>query len=377
MDLLFDKTYFANVRERLTRKIPYSIKKANEIQGIPYTTKDGKWVSWHVNWWTNGFYPALMWLMYMDTHDEMYRIEAVRTEEILDEALKNFKDIDHDAGFMWLISSGVRHALEGNSDSLDRTLFAADMLAARLNPNGFIRAWNGKGKEGIAIIDCMMNLPLLYHAEKLTGDPRYGLIAMVHADTAKREFVRPDHSCNHIVEFDPVNGEVMDTPAGQGYASGSCWTRGEAWAIYGFLLSYLYTGRKEYLDISRGCADYFLLHLPKNNIPPCDFKQPEDSDIVDCAAAVIAASGLIELAKVTEEDGQKYITAAEDILKAVTELYADFSEDNPAIIGYCTAAWSDVAQHHINMIYADYFYTEAVLKLCGMNSLLWKPDTLV
>ena len=102
-----------------------------------------------------------------------------------------------------------------------------------------------------AIIDCMMNLSLLYWAEKETKDPRFGQIARRHANTAMKAFIRADGSANHIVEFDPQTGEVVRTYGGQGYKEGSSWARGQGWAVYGFTLSYLHTGKQEYLDTAK------------------------------------------------------------------------------------------------------------------------------
>ena len=374
-DILKDKVHFSAVLDKILKKMPRSIEAARRNGGIPYTTKNNEFVNYHINWWTNGFWPALMLKMYIASGDGSYLEEADRTEKLLDAALENFADIDHDAGFMWLISSGARYALDGNKKSFDRTLFASKMLAARYNPNGFITAWNGRERCGYAIIDCMMNLPLLYWASKVTGDPKYRLMAENHAHTAMKYFVRPDHSCNHIVIFDPLTGEVLETPAGQGFAPGSCWSRGEAWAVYGFALSYIYTGNNEYLEISEHTADYFIKNLPADNIPPCDFRQPADSGLKDCAAAVIAASGMLELAGIlNDERSERYYGAAVKILRAVDEKYVDYSENSPAFVTHCTAAWDDIGGHDITMDYADYFFAEAVLKLCGDKNLFWKPD---
>lgn len=128
-----------------------------------------------------------------------------------------------------------------------RAMHAATLLAGRYNPNGrFLRAWNGD-KTGWMIVDCLMNLSLLYWASDETGDPRYAEIAQNHADTALRVLLRPDGSCNHIAVLDPVTGELTGAPAGQGYAPGSSWSRGQSWAVYGFALSAKHTGEARYL----------------------------------------------------------------------------------------------------------------------------------
>ena len=367
-----EKVWLEEITGKLREKLPYSVQKAHEVSCIPYTTKNGQWQPCEIGWWTNGFWPASMWQMYRMTGEALYREEAIRAEGMLDAALRDFKNVSHDAGFMWLIQSGVHYHLEKNQDSFDRTMLAADLLMSRFNPLGFIRAWNGPHNVGKAIIDCMMNLPLLYWASREEGDPRFKKAAMIHADTAMKYFLREDGSCNHIVDFDPQTGSVRDIPAGQGSAPGSSWSRGQAWGLYGFLLSYLNTGEERYLDSSICIADYFLSQIQDDFIPRCDFRQPAEPLLKDNAAGNIAACGLLELAKQLEEgEAQKYFEAAVRILKAQEAADADWSKEDPAIFQRCCSAYS--AKGHMTMNYADYFFIEAINKLRGEQLLFWMP----
>lgn len=364
-----------DMKARLDQKMAYGVKKANEVDYMPYSTENGQWKKTEIGWWTNGFWPATMWQMFRMTGKELYRDEAIRTEKMLDAALANFKNLSHDVGFMWLIHSGVRYALEKNADSYDRTLFAAEVLAGRFNPNGFIRAWNGQGREGWAIIDCMMNLPILYWASEVTGDPRYKLIAMKHADTSMQAFVRPDGSCNHIVIFDPMTGEFLDNPGGQGIESGSSWSRGQAWALHGFALSYLHTGKQEYLDTAKRVAHYFISQVSDDWVPKCDFRQPKDPDLRDNAAGNIAASGLLEIARLVPEcEGRMYYETALKILQAQEKTCADWTEATPAVFTKCTSAYHDIPGRHIQMNYGDFYFVEAIGKLLGEKLLAWYPN---
>ena len=155
--------------------------------------------------------------------------------------------------------------------SLARGLHAAHLLAGRYNPRGkFIRSWN-RDRAGWVIVDSMMNVPLLYWAEDVIDDPRFKYIAMDHVDTVMNNTVRQDGSCNHIIVLDPTNGELLETPGGQGYASGSSWSRGQAWAIYGFALSYLHTDKKEYLDTAKKAVSYTHLDVYKRQPYICNF----------------------------------------------------------------------------------------------------------
>lgn len=370
-----DKAWLEDVAARLHTKMTYAVGKAREVDYIPYSTENGQWKPVHIHWWTNGFWPATMWQMYLATKDELYRDEAIRTEKMLDVNLEDFEGLSHDVGFMWLIQSGVRYALEGNKDSYARTMRAAQHLACRYNPNGFIRAWNGEGREGWAIVDCMMNLPLLYWASEVSGDPRFRLIAMKHADTAMDVFVRPDGSCNHIIIFDAETGEVLDNPGGQGYESGSSWSRGQAWALYGFTLSYLHTGKQEYLDTAKRVANYFISQITDDYIPRCDFRQPAEPVLKDDTAGAVAAAGLLVLAQqLPELEAVTYYDVAVKMLRAMEREDINWELNDPALLQRCTAAYHDIPCRHITMNYADYYFVEAIQMLRGQKMLFWYPN---
>ncbi len=372
---LLPEGWLERVKQRLEKKMRFAAELAQQHDYIPYTTENGDWKKETIDWWTNGFWGAEMWQMALMTGDAFFRQAAVRAETMMDAALRDFKVLHHDVGFMWLIQSGVRFALEGNQDSYDRTALCANLLAARFNPNGFIRAWNGKGEEGLAIIDCMMNLPLLYWASRQTGDPRFALMAMRHADTAMQCFVRSDGSCNHQVYFDPCTGEYLRSPGGQGYESGSSWSRGQAWALYGFALSYMMTGKQAYLDTAMRVAGYVISCIGKTSyIARCDFRAPEEPVVLDNAASAIIASGLLVLADLAPTQQQAYAQAACSILLALERDYGDFTNDQPAILTECAAMYHGTQHHHMTMNYADYYFIEAVHRLMGNKMLFWAPD---
>lgn len=328
-------------------------------------------------WWTNGFWAGMMWQMYHATKQERYRTAAEENEKKLDAALQEFWGLHHDVGFMWLHSAVADYRLTGNTKSLQRGLHAANILAGRYNPKGhFIRAWNPEcdpslDTRGIAIIDCMMNIPLLYWASEMTGDSRFKTIAMEHADTVLAHTIRPDGSCNHIVVFDPDTGEYLDNPGGQGYESGSSWSRGQSWAIYGMALSYAYTGEKRYLEAAKRTAHYFIANVSMNGyVPLVDFRAPEEPVLIDTSAGVIAACGLLEIASHVGEHEQKlYTENAVRILRTLEEKYCDWDPENDAALGYGTGAYH--GRRHYPIIYGDYFLLEGVLRLLEKEFLIW------
>jgi unsaturated chondroitin disaccharide hydrolase len=350
-----------------------TVTKRN-LDKVPYTTIDGRFddrSGKEITWWTNGFWGGVMWQLHKLTGDEMFREEAIKLEDKLDANLMITEGLDHDNGFKWLPTSVIRYKLEKNKESLNRGLLAANNMAGRFNLAGnFIRAWNNwddVDRRGFAIIDCMMNLPLLYWASEETTDPRFKMIAVAHADTALKEFIREDGSVNHIVVFDPFTGKAVDTLGGQGYAKGSSWTRGQSWGIYGFALSYHYTGEERYLEASRKIADYVISSIPDSFLVPIDYRQPKDVDLEDSTAAAITASGLIELANGLSVGQDKYLDAALKLLMTLDEKRCSWRDDTDNILNKCAVDYHGT-EHDMSIIYGDYYFIEAVMKLAG-NSL--------
>lgn len=370
-----EKQWADSVAEKIYHKVRVTAERNRHK--IPYTTQNGVFDDWsdRIGWWTNGFFGGQLWLLYHAFGHEMFRTVAEEIEEKLDRNLMDYQGMDHDSGFRWLMTSVANYRLTGNWDSKNRGLLAAANLAGRFNlAGGFIRAWNdgGSGENaGWAIIDCMMNLPLLYWASEQTNDDRFAQIARAHADTARGAFIREDGSANHIVEFDQKTGKMIRSLGGQGMKEGSSWTRGQSWALYGFSLSYRHTGDKKYLETAQRIAAYILSQIPDSGIIPVDFCQSEDCDWEDSSAASIMACGFLELEQhVDAEQGQVYREAALRLLHTLEEKRCCFDENIDHILENCTAAYND-EHHNFAIIYADYFFTEAILRLCGRNLFLW------
>ena len=364
--------------ERVSHKLEKVSERSKDK--IPYTTVNGIHDDWSggdkIGWWTNGFWGGMMWQMYALTGKEFYKEIAENNEKKLDADLMDYDKLDHDNGFKWLPTAVANYRMTGNKASRNRGLLAASNLAGRYNSAGrFIRAWNNWDQEndrtGWAIIDCMMNLPLLYWASEELKDPRFTQIATSHADTARDCFVRGDGSVNHIVSFDPINGGMIESFGGQGYGVGSSWTRGQSWGLYGFTLSYLHTKDASYLETAQRIANYFMANIPQSGLIPLDFRQPVDVTWEDSTAAAIAACGLIELAKLTEgRQSGLYLNAALKMLTALTEKSFNWNEDEDNLLTKCTAAYHD-KKHEFSIIYGDYYFLEALMKLVGRELFIW------
>lgn len=368
------KCWIDEVWEKIEQKLSVtSIKLKDKIPNMAGADGVFSDCAGHPEAWTNGFWPGMMWLMYLATKEEKYAKTAEYAEKIMDKALFHYESLYHDVGFMFHLSAGMDYRVTGNEESKNRNLMAAAALASRYNAQAkYIRAWNGERAIGWAIIDCMLNLPLLYWASEEIGDPRFRYIAMQHADTTMEHFVRPDGSVYHVVDFDPETGEVRGYPHTQGYEpDNSSWTRGQAWAIYGFVLSYLHTGKQEYLDTAKRVAHYFISAIcTEGFIPKCDFRSPEEPDYLDTSAGAITACGLIEIAKVVPEYEKKlYLKAAIEILKAIEKDHCDFTTERESIVQNAMGYYKKGEQ--VAYTFGDYYFVEAFFKLKGYEFLPW------
>ncbi len=333
----------------------------------------------NISWWTNGFWGGLNHLLYNKTGNEDYLKTALANEKRMDEALfKNYGALHHDVGFMWHILAGANYRLHGDTASKDRNLHAAASLMARfVIDGGYIIAWNGKQHENWTIIDCLMNLSLLYWASEETGDDRFKRVAMAHADMAIMDHLREDGSVVHIVEHDRETGEVVATYAGQGCAVGSSWSRGQAWALYGFMISYAHTKEERYLDAAKQVANYFIANSCDDWLPRVDFRGPAEPVMIDTSASACATCGLIELAKaLPENEGGMYMNAAMNLLHAMDDKCANYDDSVDYLVSHGTVRfpidgdWKK-AEVHVPIIYTDFFYTEAVLKILGSEFNPW------
>jgi unsaturated chondroitin disaccharide hydrolase len=139
------------------------------------------------------------------------------------------------------------------------------------------------------------------------------------------------------------------------------------------MLNYLHTkktdkSRPDFLETAKKVADYVIAHIPESGLMPVDFKQPPEPAWEDSTASAIASCGLLELYRETADE--RYYQAALLLLKTLDEKRCDYSEANDCFLSHCSEAYHSNG-HHINMVYADYFYIEAIFKLKGWDAFLW------
>lgn len=347
---------------------------------FPHASQNGRYVLEPPHWWTAGFWPGMLWQLYGDSGEQQLRDVAEKCEQRLDEVLDGYVKLDHDLGFMWLLTSVANYKLTGNESSRVRALKAANYLAARFNLRGrYIRAWNpwreGEDNSGVAIIDCSMNTSLLFWASAESGDPRFRHIAEAHMDTVLEHFIRPDGSVYHIVNFDAVTGEVVEKLGGQGHAPESAWSRGAAWALYGLALAYQHTGRVDYLHASQRVAHFFITRLPDDDVPHWDFRAPaEIGEIRDTSAGSCAASGLLLLSKLVDDsEGLVYKRTALRMLESLYRNYGSWDDPNEqGLLLHGTSHYPEQRNIDVPLIYGDFFYVEALARVQDKGPFYWE-----
>lgn len=223
-------------------------------------------------------------------------------------------------------------------------------------------------RPGRAIIDSLMNLPLLFWASGMPGRSHYAEAAARHARQLRDHNVRDDDTTHHTYYFDVESGLPRFGRTQQGHADDSCWARGQAWGIYGFALAFRHTGDPTLRDTSRRLADYFLAHLPHDRVCYWDLVFGEGSgEPRDSSAAAIAASGLQELADALEGDdpgaASRYRRSAVEILASLASGYAppEPSPGAPLLLHgvYDIPTGTGVDE---GSLWGDYFYLEALVR---------------
>jgi unsaturated chondroitin disaccharide hydrolase len=338
------------------------------VDGNYFNFKEG---FFEIGNWTSSFFTGMALIAWQETEDEYFLQQTLRLAPAYREkACVRFLDMHHDAGFLYTLYSIALYKLTGDKAHREVGIAAAKALAQRFNHKGnFIRAWGRLDRpeeqivEGVvrtdnmAIIDCLMNLPLLYWASQETGDKTFHDIAVRHADMALKYFIRPDGSVAHAIRFDLNSGKMSAADNYCGHSTDSYWARGATWAIYGFALSYGYTRDEKYLKAAIGLAKKFIAHLDAGIVPVWDFRLPPgEPPVRDASAAAVAVCGFQELAKHHVGDLEILKTKHALLDRICGDDYLDFSENCPGVLK--SAYGRQVAYSS----WGDYFLMEALAR---------------
>ena len=357
------------VLDQNVKKIRDTAEQLEKADQYPRNISPGArhWNTVDVRDWTSGFWPGVLWYAYEHSKDEDIRLQAERFTQAI-ACIAQPPALDHDIGFMVYCSFGHAYRLTGNELYKDICLQAANTLATLYNPAvGTILSWpHEKALQHNTIIDNMMNLELLFWAAKNGGPKILFDIANKHAETCMHTLVRPDFTTYHVAMFDPKDGHFIKGVTHQGYANLSLWARGQGWGVYGYAMCYRETRNPIFLELSIKLLEVFLERLPKDRIPYWDFDDPSiPATPKDASAAAIVACGMLELAVLLETSDKvsKYVDIASSIIKTLCQAPYFSGETNQALLLHSTGHHPKGTEIDVPIIYADYYYMEALLRL--------------
>lgn len=324
--------------------------------------------------WIAGFWPGVLWYDYEYTQNPAIRTEAEKFTESLG-FLSQIPAYDHDLGFLVFCSYGNGYRLTGNPQYKQVILDTADTLATLYNPTvGTILSWPREVEPNNwphnTIMDNMINLDMLFWAARNGGDKKLFDIAVAHADKTMECQFRPDYTSYHVAVYDTITGDLIKGVTHQGFADNTMWARGQAWAIYGYTLCYRETKYPRYLDFLQKVTDVYLRNLPNDYVPYWDFDDPNIPNAPrDASAAAIVASALLEASAFFEgERSDEYWNAAVKMLKSLSSPNYQSGDSKPSFLLHSTGHLPKGSEIDASIIYADYYYIEALLKYLQFKS---------
>ncbi len=353
-----------------------TLKNLGNSEKSPRTIPAGEthWEAKPPGGWTSGFWAGILWYVYEGTGNEIIKTEAEKftteLKPILNQPVKS-----HDLGFIFNCSFGNGFRLTKNEDYKKTLLIAADSLTHLFNPKvGTILSWPAQVRSNLyaphnTIIDNMMNLELLFVASENSADKKYKTMAVSHADVTLKNHIRPDSTLYHVLIYDDKTGECIRKCTHQGFADHSVWARGQAWGIYGYTMCYRETGDEKYLQTARELTAAYIKRLPADYVPYWDFDDPEIPNTVrDASAAAITVSALLELSGFQNNEKEKsyYRNLAEKMLFSLSSPTFLSVEKNDAFLLHSTGNKPKNGEVDIPIIYADYYYIEALVRLKKM-----------
>lgn len=334
--------------------------------------------------WTNGFWTGELWLAYeYSKQQDFLEAASLQVGSFYERMQQKVSVEHHDMGFLYSLSCVAAYKLVQDEVGKKAAIMAANQLCSRYQEIGqFIQAWGSMddAKNYRLIIDCLLNVPLLFWASDVTEDEKYKTIANAHIKTCLQNIFREDYSTYHTFFFDPTSGAPLYGETCQGYSNQSIWARGQAWGIYGLALAYKYTKNESYISLFRQVANLYLSKLPEDLVPYWDLIFTDgDNEPRDSSTSAIAVCGFLEMAKYLGEDEAAYYTdLAKKMMKSLVANYEvkDFEACNGLLLhGTYSKKTEFNTCHHSGVdecvIWGDYFYLEALMRLYKDWQLYW------
>lgn len=329
------------------------IARHRDLRGFPHIAPASAptWITTPDGVWTGGFWVGLLWIAYYETRDDVFQQVARNRARTLAQVAT--RTPNHDLGMMFLPSAVLGWEITYDDDLAQVAHDAARALASQWNPAAqFIPGWGFFGHAdwaGKALIDTLMNLPLLLW----DGDPKLLQIAVAHAHQSLRYHVRDDGSTAHVVDFNPLTGEILHQDTYQGAGPSSCWSRGQAWAIAGLVAMAKFVDEEAFIINASRLAEYFWAHS-QGAAPSWDFSDPHGTR--DTAAGAIACYAMFRLADMTAKP--LWRERAQRMLTDLVERY--LADDAPYILAAQTADLPHGLAVEGGTIYGDYFFVRSL-----------------
>ena len=364
--MLRDETVTSNdlLDATLELGIEKCLRDAERLSAFPHVTRNGDWLISEHGRWTAGFFVGMLWISGM-VRDEaaIFEIAVAWAKRLFN---RSFDRSTHDMGFLFEPSMVRGYNILGHEGLRDTAIQASRSLASRFHEKGgYIPAWSPEEDPsflGLAIVDTIMNLPIIMWAGRVADDAGLTEVGRHCAQTIRAQHVRPDGSTYHTVDHDDETGAVTERGTHQGANNESCWTRGQAWTLHGFTKMARMTESEDLLATARQTADYFLDQLGERTLPPWDFERNGEDEPKDSAAGAIAASGLLELGRATGES--VYTEEGRRIVLGLIDTCVDFEHpERPGLLMHGTVDYPRQSGVDESIMYGDHYFMEALVKL--------------
>lgn len=360
-------------------KVRHNMAKLGALFPTP-ATRNNSYEAMPNTEWTNGFWTGILWLCYEETQDETFRLLADQHVRSFLERIEQQVEVEHhDLGFLYSLSCVSAYKLTGNEDAKRAALLAADKLMSRYQPvGGFIQAWGelGAADNFRLIVDCLLNIPLLFWAYEETGDIAYRKVALTHYETTIQHAIREDASAFHTYYFDPQTGAPVGGKTRQGYSDDSSWARGQSWLIYGIALNHAYQEQHSNIPLYEAITNYFLNRLPEDFVCYWDLIFSDGSlQSKDSSAAAIAVCGMNLMQQFLPETNKHklvYKYAQHAILRSLIERYTEQkTEGITALLNEGVYSWHSGKGVNEGNIWGDYYYLEALIRFKKNWHMYW------
>jgi unsaturated chondroitin disaccharide hydrolase len=342
---------------------------------FPHITEKGKWHTNANGHWTGGFWTGLLWLkaLYTENNSDQKTIALHQVKKL---AVRMNDNKTHDMGFIFGPSCVFGNHIEPDEKLVEMAIAGAHNMEDLFEEKtGLVLAWDEPGYEGVAIVDTIMNVPLMIWTAGQENNKTLYNKGITVANHIRGNHIRNDNSIYHVVRWDTQTYQIAERSTHQGFSADTCWSRGQAWALYGFANMYRYTSKEEYLETSQKLATYFWENLDDDlYLPRWDFFfKNNEQEPLDASAASIAASGMLLLSKMLERNNQVdesklWKERAEKIIQSLVKHCFYKNIEEYGLIEHVTVDKPRNSGVNESSMYGDYYFMESLYRLINYGN---------